>query len=252
MWSRARLLLTDPRMITVWVFTTFLIIVFSVVSARPWNDTAVEETTKNLQECKYFNQLDERQILSTELEDINIKECVDKIWEKLQRQERKTKRQERRKRRKNKSLVGKGGRKGRKGRRGRKGRNGRRKNKGRRPETRSGSTPSGERRKRQRRQRKMFLEQEEFRKWKRKISVANLLSEPVAQDAINDLWTGLIAKRPEFREIYLDMHSNQDPHHIQHQNKPESTSSSSSTESSSLSSSSSDETSTLSSTIAAS
>ena len=28
----------------------------------------------------------------------------------------------------------------------------------------------------------------EFRKWKRKLSVANLLAEPVAQTAINDLW----------------------------------------------------------------
>ena len=69
-------------------------------------------------------------------------------------------------------------------------------------------------------QRKMFLEQEEFRKWKRKVSVANLLSEPVAQEAIGDLWTDLIARGPEWEEIYRDMHSNLDPLHIQHKNKP--------------------------------
>lgn len=228
MWSRARLLLTDPRMITVWVFTVFLIVIFSVVSARPWNDTAVEETTKNLQECEYFNQADERQILSYDIEDINIKKCVDKIWEKLQRQERRSKRKERRKRRKNKSLGGKGkGRRQRRRRKHQRGRGGKR-----RPEIRSGENSGDSRRKRMRRQRKMFLEQEEFRKWKRKISVANLLSEPVAQDAINQLWSGLIEKGPEWREIYLDMHSNQDPHHIQHQNKPEKSSSTSSPSSS--------------------
>ena len=69
-------------------------------------------------------------------------------------------------------------------------------------------------------QRKMFLEQEEFRKWKRKISVANLLAEPVAQEAIGDLWTDLIARGPQWQEIYSNMHEDQDPFHTQHQNKP--------------------------------
>ena len=41
-------------MIAVSVFTVFLVVIFSVVSARPWNQTAVEEQTKNLQECEYF------------------------------------------------------------------------------------------------------------------------------------------------------------------------------------------------------
>ena len=67
----------------------------------------------------------------------------------------------------------------------------------------------------------MFLEQEEFRKWKRKVSVANLLSEPVAQEAIGDLWTDLIARGPKWEEIYRDMHSNLDPLHIRHKHKPE-------------------------------
>ena len=66
----------------------------------------------------------------------------------------------------------------------------------------------------------MFLEQEEFRKWKRKVSVANLLSEPVAQEAIGDLWTDLIARGPKWEEIYRDMHSNLDPLHIRHKHKP--------------------------------
>merc|ERR1712150_52072 len=64
-------------------------------------------------------------------------------------------------------------------------------------------------------QRKMFLEQEEFRKWKRKLSVANLLAEPVAQTAINDLWKDLIAKGPQWEEIYLDMHKQTGHHNIQ-------------------------------------
>ena len=235
MWSRAKLLLTDPRMITVWVFTVFLIVVFSVVSARPWNDTAVEETTKNLQECEYF-QADGRDILKYDIDDIKITKCVDKIWEKLQKQERKNKRKERKKRRKQRK-SGKGKKK--KGRRGRK-RNKRR----RRPRTKSGITGLGGaraqrrtggspklsmRNERLKRQRKMFLEQEEFRKWKRKISVASLLSEPVAQEAINDLWSDLIARGPEWEEIYMDMHSKeQDSHHIQHQTKPDQSSSSTS------------------------
>ena len=224
MWSRAKLLLTDPRMATVWVFTVFLIIVFSVVSARPWNDTAVEETTKNLQECEYF-QADGREILKYDIDDIKITKCVDKIWEKLQKQERKNKRKERKRKRKHKK-SGKG-KKGRKGRKRNKKRNRRPRTKsaitnlgGARAERRIGGTPKlSMRKERLKRQRKMFLEQEEFRKWKRKISVASLLSEPVAQEAINDLWSDLIARGPEWKDIYNDMHSNQDSHHIEHHNK---------------------------------
>ena len=87
------------------------------------------------------------------------------------------------------------------------------------PKTKSGErksrTKSGEkkiltkqqkRKRRLRRQRQLFLEQEEFRRWKRKLSMANLLQEPVAQDAITDLWTDLLEKGPEWKEIYGDMH----------------------------------------------
>ena len=203
MWSRLRPLVTDPRMVTVWIFTAFLVVVFSVVSARPWNATAVEETTKNLQECEYF-QADGREIFNYNIDDIQIKKCVDKIWAKLQKQERRNKRKERRKRRKGRKKKPREGR-------GRKNRKGRKKVRRRRPETRSGGGAQAlaqvePRRKRMKRQRKMFLEQEEFRKWKRKISVANLLAEPVAQDAISDLWTDLLGRGPEWEQIYLDMH----------------------------------------------
>ena len=223
--TRCRTLLTDPRMITIWVFSAFLIIVFSVVSARPWNATAVEETTKNLQECEYF-QADGREIFNYNVEDIQIQKCVDRIWAKLQKQERKSKKRERRKRRKGRKKSS------RKGRRRKKKRGKKMKGK-RRPQTRSGvPRPRFEkRRQRMKRQRKMFLEQEEFRKWKRKISVANLLSEPVAQEAIKELWTGLIERGPEWEEIYADMHSNLDPTHIQHKHKPETVSSNSSLDS---------------------
>ena len=217
MWSRTRKLLTDPRMITIWVFSAFLIIVFSVVSARPWNATAVEETTKNLQECEYF-QADGREIFNYNIEDIQIQKCVDRIWEKLQKQERKNKKRERRRRRKGR----KAGKKGRMGR-GKKNKKNKKTNRNRRPKTKSRELqPRFEhRRQRMKSQRKMFLEQEEFRKWKRKVSVANLLSEPVAQEAIGDLWSDLIARGPKWEEIYRDMHSNLDPLHIRHKHKPE-------------------------------
>ena len=232
MWSRTRLLLTDPRMITVWVFTVFLIVVFSVVSARPWNDTDLAETTNNLQECEYF-QANGQDILKYDIDDIAIKKCVDKIWQKLQEQERKSKKQRRRRKGRKKSKNGRKGRKGRK--KGRKGRKKKNRRKNRRPDIKGervktaalrqgdgvhGGGGGGDRRQRLKRQRKMFLEQEEFRKWKRKISVANLMAEPVAQEAIGDLWTDLIARGDQWKEIYEDMHQNQDPHHIAHHNKP--------------------------------
>ena len=160
MWPRVRSLITDPRMIAVWLFTAFLVVTFSVVSARPWNDTEVIKTTDSLEECQYFKP--DGDILSLNIDDDQVARCVDKIWQKLQKQELKTKKKERkRRRRKNKSL----GKKSKKNKRRRR----KNKNRQRRPVTRSGATSdsSGEnkknnrrRRQRQRKQRKMFLEQE--------------------------------------------------------------------------------------------
>ena len=154
-----RALITDPRMIAVWLFTAFLVVTFSVVSARPWNDTEVIKTTDSLEECQYFKP--DGDILSLNIDDDLVARCVDKIWQKLQKQELKTKKKERkRRRRKNKSL----------GKKEKKNKRRRRKNKKRqrRPLTRSGPTSDSagnnkdhrRRRQRQRKQRKMFLEQE--------------------------------------------------------------------------------------------
>ena len=91
------------------------------------------------------------------------------------------------------------------------------------PKTKTGEkeilTKQQKRRRRLRRQRKLFLEQEEFRRWKRKLSMANLLQEPVAQDAITDLWTDLLGKGPQWREIYEDMHRyEEEGHNTTHHN----------------------------------
>ena len=43
--------------------------------------------------------------------------------------------------------------------------------------------------------------------------MANLLQEPVAQDAITDLWTDLLGKGPQWKEIYEDMHRYDDVGH---------------------------------------
>ena len=155
MWTPVRALLTDHRMIAVWVFTAFLVVTFSVVSARPWNETEVIETTESLEECQYFKAGGD--ILSLNIDDDQVKRCVDKIWQKLQRQEKSSKKKERkRRRRKNKSLGKK--KKNKKNKR-------RRRNRQRRPVTRSGATSdqskdNRRRKQRQRKQRKMFLEQE--------------------------------------------------------------------------------------------
>ena len=156
MWTPVRALLTDHRMIAVWVFTAFLVVTFTVVSARPWNETEVIETTESLEECQYFRAGGD--ILSLNIDDDQVKKCVDKIWQKLQREEQSTKKKERkRRRRKNKSLGKK--------KKNKKNKRRRRKNRQRRPVTRSGVTSDQKkdnrrRKQRQRKQRKMFLEQE--------------------------------------------------------------------------------------------
>ena len=69
-------------------------------------------------------------------------------------------------------------------------------------------------------QRQLFIEQEEFRRWKRKLSIANLLQEPVAQEAIGDLWTDLFQKGPEWREIYSNMHNFEPSTEVELQSSP--------------------------------
>ena len=209
---RARQLLTDPRMIAGTAFTIFLVITFSVVSARPWNGTATLEEVENTQDCEYFKP--EGNIFNYSIDDESVKKCVDKIWRKLKSEERRSKRKNRKQKRKEKSLLKKQKRRKRKGSKERKGKNERRRR--RRPKSAEIGAEGGRRgrqRRRQRklrRQRRLFLEQEEFRRWKRKISVASLLAEPVAQEAVGDLWSDLMAQGPQWQQIYRDMHRGQE------------------------------------------
>ena len=88
-----------------------------------------------------------------------------------------------------------------------------------RTKTRKGrkiKTKDKKERQRLRRQRKLYQEHEEFRRWKSKISLNNLLTEPVAQDAITDLWADLMEKGPQWRQIYEDMHHKELPRHATH------------------------------------
>ena len=161
MWTRVRALIADPRMIAVWVFTAFLVVTFSVVSARPWNETEVIETTDSLEECQYFKPGGD--ILTLNIDDVQVKKCVDKIWQKLQKQEQSAKKKERRRRRRKDKSLGKR-------KKNKKNKRRRRKNRQRRPLTRSGATSDQNkdkrrRKQRQRKQRKMFLEQEGERKF---------------------------------------------------------------------------------------
>ena len=217
MWLQVKMVLKDPRMICVWIFTVFLVVIFSVVSARPWNNNTdndfieKRDVTEEKFDCEKFGP-NVVIVRHSAVEDFNAEDdkCLEEN-KKKQRKERKKKRTERRRKRRQRKMMRKRKRK-------------QKKLKMKKPKTKTGEkeilTKQQKRRRRLRRQRKLFLEQEEFRRWKRKLSMANLLQEPVAQDAITDLWTDLLGKGPQWREIYKDMHryGEEEGHNTTHHN----------------------------------
>ena len=60
--------------------------------------------------------------------------------------------------------------------------------------------------------RRLFMEQEQFRRWRRKQSISKLLEQPIAQEAVQDLWSGLLAQGGLWRQVYDDLHKEQTDH----------------------------------------
>ena len=60
--------------------------------------------------------------------------------------------------------------------------------------------------------RRLFMEQEQFRRWRRKQSISKLLEQPIAQKAVQDLWRGLLAQGGLWRQVYDDLHKEQTDH----------------------------------------
>ena len=56
----------------------------------------------------------------------------------------------------------------------------------------------------------MFRELKVFRKWKSVMNHNKLMSEPVAQKAVADLWANLMEKGSHWKDIFEDMHVDQE------------------------------------------
>merc|ERR1712115_496653 len=144
MWKQVKMVLKDPRMICVWIFTVFLIVIFSVVSARPWNETnnAFEKREVAEEEFDCENMAIVKHAGVGDIRD--DEKCVENHRKEL-RKERKRKRKERRRKRRQKKMLRKRKRK-------------QKKNRFKKPKTKSGEkkvlTKQQKRKRRLRRQRR--------------------------------------------------------------------------------------------------
>ena len=204
------MVLKDPRMISVWFFTVVLIIIVGVVSAEPWKKRAWkrERSARALNTaCTYTYTAVQPNVdvIKEKVAEITVDRCAKQKWLKAEKKKRKKQRRKQMKK-KQKQMM-------------RRKKQQQKKNARPRTKTRKGrkiKAKDKKERQRLRRQRKLYQEHEEFRRWKSKISLNNLLTEPVAQDAITDLWAGLIERGPQWKQIYEDMHQKELPRHATH------------------------------------
>ena len=60
---------------------------------------------------------------------------------------------------------------------------------------------------------KVYRDLQQFQDWKRMMSQRRLMSEPVAQEAVASLWSGLMEKGGEWKEVFDEMHHLEDQDH---------------------------------------
>ena len=60
------------------------------------------------------------------------------------------------------------------------------------------------------RNKKVYRDLKQFQDWKRMMSQRRLMTEPVAQEAVASLWSGLMMKGDDWREVFDSMHQQDD------------------------------------------
>merc|ERR1712187_241845 len=103
MWLQVKMVLKDPRMICVWIFTVFLVVIFSVVSARPWNNNTEDDfiekrdVTEEKFDCEKFGP-NVVIVRHSAVEDFNAED--DKCLEENKKKQRKEKKNDEKKEKK--------------------------------------------------------------------------------------------------------------------------------------------------------
>ena len=220
----------DPLMISVTFFTFVFVVVVSLACAQPWNVPANTRDGRDQAECQDECQAAARRSARDLTKRGSEYDCVytytafqpnmdffkEKVAEitvdKCNNGAKKKKRNKKSGRKKQRAEgAGKKSKKSAKKR----GKSRKQKNKNRRktkrPKTKSRSVTPRKREKKNRnrkknKNKKVFKDLKMFRNWKRMMSQRRLMSEPAAQEAVADLWTGLLDRGTEWKQIFEDMH----------------------------------------------
>ena len=205
-------------MISITFFTFIFIIIVSLACAQPWKipsnthratrDLSTVDSDNAEAECLVTYQAFQPNIdfFTEKVAEITVNRCNNN-------NKSSTKIKRKRKPRKNNKVVKKK-RKTKKRRKSNVGLKNRRK-----PKTKSGrkskkKNRKSSKKKRKRKNKKIFRELKVFRRWKTMMSQQKLMSQPVAQKAVSDLWTDLFKEGEEWKEIFEDMHQLGDDHSL--------------------------------------
>ena len=221
----------DPLMISVTFFTFVFVVVVSLACAQPWNVPANTRDGRDQAECQDECQAAARRSARDLTKRGSEYDCVytytafqpnmdffkEKVAEitvdKCNNGAKKKKKRNKKSGRKKQRAEG-AGKKSKKSAK-KRGKSRKQKNKNRRktkrPKTKSRSVTPRKREKKNRnrkknKNKKVFKDLKMFRNWKRMMSQRRLMSEPAAQEAVADLWTGLLDRGTEWKQIFEDMH----------------------------------------------
>merc|ERR1712079_651954 len=181
--------LRDPLMLSLTFFTFLFIIIVAMASAEPWTISTKHRKTRDLTkmggnyDCLYTYTAFQPNMdfFKEKVAEITVDKCKDEA------EGNKTRRRSR----------GKGGKKeAKQERRSRKNDGKRLLGKKNRQKTKSRRIP---RRRKVKRNKKVYRDLKQFQDWKRMMSQRRLMTEPVAQEAVASLWSGLMMKGDDWR-----------------------------------------------------
>ena len=183
----------DPLMISLTFLTLIFIITVSLACAQPWrlpggsHRRTRDLSTESRSEClvTYHAFQPNMDFFKEKLAEITVDRCRKNKASGSRRNKRKLRKQKKKSKKKNKKKT--------------------KSKKEKKPKNRSKTRKLPNRK---RKMRKIYRELRTFRRWKSLMSRKELVADPAAQRAVSSLWSDLLEKGPQWRNVFRDIHQN--------------------------------------------